>query len=134
MTALEQHIRAENAKRSAWVAEDPDNRCAFLTVEDASHWAKYGVHTVEQYELFQARAELWDVYKDVHGIRPRWMGIDEMSLAQVQAELESLYAEARAVREAEERAVREAEEADREHARRVEGALTSHPLTQKLFA
>ena len=31
-----------------------------------------------------------DVYKDIHGIRPRWMRSDTITLAQAEAELESL--------------------------------------------
>ena len=125
MTELEQHIRAKNDKTRAWVAEDPDNRWAMLPVEDAAHWAEYGVHTVAEYELFNARAELWDVYKDIHGIRPRWMGVWDMPLEAVQAELESLYAEARAEREAE-----EAEATAHEKA--VRDALSQNPLVQRL--
>ena len=32
-----------------------------------------------------------DVYKDIHGIRPRWMRFDDITLEQAEAELESLF-------------------------------------------
>lgn len=38
----------------------------------------------------QLVATHYDFYKDVHGIRPRWMNYDEMSEADIEAELESL--------------------------------------------
>lgn len=38
----------------------------------------------------QLAATHYDFYKDVHGVRPRWMNYDEMSEEQIEAELESL--------------------------------------------
>ena len=84
------HIRAENAKTRAWVDEDPDNRMAFTAIDNAEHWAKYGVTSVAEFKLYNARAELWDWYKEVHGIRPRWMNVWDMSLEEVEEELAAL--------------------------------------------
>ena len=42
----------------------------------------------------QLAATHYDFYKDVHGIRPRWMNYDEMSEADLEAQLEQLGREA----------------------------------------
>lgn len=54
----------------------------------------------------QLAATHYDFYKDVHGIRPRWMNYDAMTEAQLEAELEQLGKEAdvQAKREAEQHA------------------------------
>jgi len=38
----------------------------------------------------QLAATHYDFYKDVHGIRPRWMNYDDMTEAELEAELEQL--------------------------------------------
>ena len=45
----------------------------------------------------------WDMYKEIHNIRPRWMNLEEMSVEQLEAELDALTEEGRLVfaREAE---------------------------------
>jgi hypothetical protein len=42
----------------------------------------------------QLAATHYDFYKDVHGVRPRWMNYDEMTEAQLEAELDQLSKEA----------------------------------------
>jgi hypothetical protein len=43
-------------------------------VEDASHWAEYGITTGEELDQYLAFEDYVDTYKDVHNIKPRWMG------------------------------------------------------------
>lgn len=50
MSTLQSHIEARNAKSAAWVAEDPENRCASMMVSDPEYWAEMGVTTVEEFE------------------------------------------------------------------------------------
>ena len=33
---------------------------------------------------------VWDMYKDVHGIRPRWMHVDKMSIAELNSVIDQL--------------------------------------------
>lgn len=84
--ALQAHIEAENAK---WVAECKARGATAWTtmVSDPAHWAEYGVYTVAQYERQGLESSIWDLYKDVHGFRPRHMDMSSMS----DAELESVY-------------------------------------------
>ena len=76
---LAQYLRERNAKTEAWVAEDPDNRWAGMYTEDLSHWAEMGIYTVAQLERYDMETTIWDLYKDVTGIRPRHMDFKSMS-------------------------------------------------------
>lgn len=76
---LSEHLASRNAKTRAWIAEDPDNRWAGLYMEDLAHWAEIGVQTVAQFERYEMESTIWDLYKDVTGIRPRHMDFKSMS-------------------------------------------------------
>lgn len=45
----------------------------------------------------QLAATYYDFYKDVHGIRPRWMNLDAMTEQELEAELDLLEKEAKVV-------------------------------------
>lgn len=77
-TILTAYIRAQNAVTTAWIADGP-MRGACLTVEDAAHWAEYGVHTIAQYIRQGAEQYIWDLYKEVHGFRPRSINFSDMT-------------------------------------------------------
>jgi len=77
------HIKAENAKTLAWVAEDPQNRWAGTMVSDADHWAGYGVFSVDEYERYLAINMHSELYKGIHGIRPRWFDYDRMTTGEI---------------------------------------------------
>jgi hypothetical protein len=102
MLDLLSHIREINNKTLAWIAEDPKNRFAGIIEEDVAYWAEQGIHTAEDFELDSRRAEFWDFYKSVHGIRPRHLSVYQWDLETVTKELESLGAEAKVVWEREE--------------------------------
>lgn len=106
-------------------AQAKENGSPFEIVTDLDHWASYGVYSVEEFELYDARCTLCDLYKEVNGIRPRWMNIWEMSLEAVNAELESLRSQLTTEVEAE-------ENARIEHERRWEEAVNGQSLTQSL--
>jgi hypothetical protein len=72
MNELVAHIKAENAKTAAWVAEDPENRWAGYVVEDLAHWAEYDIYTVAEYEQYMLDVSYSDLYKEIYGVRPRY--------------------------------------------------------------
>jgi len=90
MKELIAHIEAQNAKTQEWVDADPTNRWAGFIVTDPNHWEEYGIYTVAQYEHYMAQVDVVEMYKEVHGIKPRWMNMDEMSIEELEAELQSL--------------------------------------------
>jgi hypothetical protein len=97
MSELLAHIKAENAKKQAWIDEDPENRWAGMILEDVDYWADMGVRTVEQYEAYMMRATIWDLFKDVNGFRPRHMDLDSMSLEELNELYDSLLVELKEV-------------------------------------
>ena len=89
MSTLLAHIQKRNAETQAWV-DAAEGRWAGMIVEDLEHWAGYGVTTVAQYDRYMMETSIWDLYKDVNGIRPRWMDFSAMSDANLSAEYDSL--------------------------------------------
>jgi len=87
--ALQAHIEASNAK---FVADCKARGATFwtTTVADPAHWAEYGVYTVAQYERYGLEQDVWELYKDVHGFRPRHMDMKSMSDAELESERDSL--------------------------------------------
>ncbi len=92
MQTLIQLLEARKAKTLAWIAEDPDNRWASYPVQELEHWHGYGIHTAEQFVAYEMRAQLYDLYKDVHGVRPRHLNMEKMSDEEIQLETDSLFA------------------------------------------
>jgi hypothetical protein len=88
--SLRKHIRAENARARAWVAEEPGNRWASQTIEDPAFWGKDGILTVAQYEREMLLQCFSDVYKSRLGVRPRGMNFAAMTTEEIQTELDNL--------------------------------------------
>lgn len=86
---LAEHLAALNAEKLAWMAAGPD-RWTGLWVEDLAHWHSMGVFTVEDFQRYDLIQLIWDMFKDVTGIRPRHMDFDSMSLADLQQEADRL--------------------------------------------
>jgi hypothetical protein len=88
---LAEHLAALNAEKLAWIAEDPNNRWTGLYVEDLAHWAEIGVLTVRDFKRYELESTIWELYKDVTGIRPRHMDIKSMSYEELESECDLLY-------------------------------------------
>lgn len=91
--SLAAYIAALNAESQAWVAEDPENRWSSGVIDDLDFWAKQGITTVEEFRFSSAVSEYSDSYKEMYGIRPRWMDFTGATAAEVEAEVKKLYAE-----------------------------------------
>jgi hypothetical protein len=88
---LANHIAALNAKAQAWIDEDPTNRFMCQYISDIAYWNSIGIHTVEDFERQELENTIWDVYKEVHGVRPRGLGLKDMSIAELKEMLNGLY-------------------------------------------
>jgi hypothetical protein len=82
---LAEHLAALNAEKQAWMDAGPDRWTGFW-VEDLAHWAEIGVHTVEDFKRYDLIQMIWEMYKDVTGIRPRHMDFNSMSMEDLQKE------------------------------------------------
>jgi hypothetical protein len=99
---LTQHLYNINAEAKA-------NGSPFEIVTDLAHWAKYEVYSVEDFEHYDARAEYWDLYKSVNGVRPRWVNFDEMTTEEIREDIRDLQAQLEYEVEAESKAKEEHE-------------------------
>jgi hypothetical protein len=86
---LAEHLVALNAEKQAWIDAGPDRWTGFYT-EDLSHWAEMGIHTVADFQRYELQSLVWEMYKDVTGIRPRHMDFDSMSIEDLQREVDYL--------------------------------------------
>jgi len=111
MQELMAHIKAENIKTKAWVAEDPKNRWAGLYPEDEAHWVERGITTLEALERDELECYIYDAHKTAFGVKGRHYDFKAMSLEELKAEAdyiskacdEQLELEARMEKEATER-------------------------------
>ena len=87
--ALKSHIERENAKTQLWIDADA-GRWATITVDSLDHWAENDVYTIAQYEHYQAVATHYDYYKDVNGIRPRWIDYTDYSTSEIESMISAL--------------------------------------------
>jgi hypothetical protein len=86
MMELMAHIKAENAKTKAWIAEDPKNRWAGLYPEDEAHWVERGITTVEALERDELATYIYEGHKDAFGVKGRHYDFGAMSLEELKAE------------------------------------------------
>lgn len=111
MQELMAHIKAENIKTKAWVAEDPKNRWAGLYPEDEAHWVERGITTLEALERDELECYIYDAHKTAFGVKGRHYDFKAMSLQELKDEAdyisracdEQMELEARMEKEATER-------------------------------
>jgi hypothetical protein len=90
---LQTHIESLNA-----YCESLYGKQGFRTVSDPEHWAKYGVHTVQDFEKYQVASGVYDLHKEVHGFKPSWGELMKLSVEVLEAEYNSLMLEAEQLR------------------------------------
>lgn len=106
MEELLAHVKAENVKTQAWVAEDPANRWAGLYSEDAQDWIDRGITTLEQLRRDELEMFIYDACKSTLGYRPSYQALKAMTMAELEAEADRVgEACAREIEEQEARAV-----------------------------
>lgn len=86
---LHEYLEAENQKAKDYMDAHPG--CWICTTtSDEKHWAEYGIHTVEDYKRYILECSISDAHKDLYGCRPRYMNFKEMTMEQLEAELEKI--------------------------------------------
>ena len=86
MEKLLAHIKAENIKTKAWVAEDPKNRWAGLYPEDEAHWVERGITTLEALERDELETYIYDAHKTAFGCKGRHYDFNSMTLQELKDE------------------------------------------------
>lgn len=90
MMTAQERAQQINAATTAWINEAPGRWSTYL-VEEASHWEEYGITTGDQLDAYLAFQNYVDCYKDVHGIKPRWMNWEQKTAGEWEEELDKLY-------------------------------------------
>ena len=86
MQELIEHVKAENVKTKAWVAEDPKNRWAGLYPEDEASWVERGITTLEDLERDELECYIYDEHKTAFGCKGRHYNFKAMSLQELKDE------------------------------------------------
>lgn len=84
------HIKNENAKIEAWVAEDPKNRWSGTYITDVEYWEERKVFTVADLERDELINYIYDGHKDAYGFRNRGYDFDSMSMDELKAEADRI--------------------------------------------
>ena len=118
------------AQDEMWIERVGSANCgAVTTAEDVVKMSKDGVDSVESYELLEMRNTFSDVYKDVHGFRPRHVNPWAMTREELDLEFASVARFAQWERDAEDAYAR-AEEAAvaRENELRTAVSILPNPV------
>lgn len=60
------------------------------TNTDIQYWIDQGVNSVEDYQRMEAQSYHYDLFKEVHGIRPRWYKYSEMTAEEIWKDVDFL--------------------------------------------
>lgn len=88
-TALASHLAKIAADTRAFVAADPNN-WACHPVEDVQFWVDQGISTVEQFEKHSLASEVYDFHKEVWGFKPSWKSLTDLSIVELEIEMDKL--------------------------------------------
>ena len=64
-----------------------------LMIEDEKHWIEYGIFTLRDLVRDNLINYIWDEYKSINGIRPRFMNFNKMSIRELRKEVNYLMKE-----------------------------------------
>ena len=84
---LAQALETRNAITSAWIAEDPTNRCAMLLDTNLADWASYGVTSAEELEHYLLVSNVFEMNREVYGYKLCWEDLTSLSIEQLEGEL-----------------------------------------------
>ena len=88
MTLLE-HIKAINAEAYAKMEATKGLVIGMIT-EDLDHWAGYGISTPSQLDRYFTEQAVYNIHKDVYGVRCKYSRLTEMSDEELDNELKGL--------------------------------------------
>lgn len=118
MSELKEYLQELNKQAES-------NGSPFRIVEDLKHWERYNISTVNEFIRYNNEQEIWDLYKEVHGIRPRHIKFKNMNDEEIKKMAEDLNATITKQIEA-------AEAEEEKHKMKYKLATTCEDLTQPL--
>lgn len=109
---------------AAWVAEDPANRWAASSTQDAAHWAGMGITTVEAYNHYCLVCDVYETTREVFGYKPNWAHLNGLTTAELETQAAHLAKWAREEQDAIAREEAQIVADDKAHAEATAKALT----------
>lgn len=61
-----------------------------LMVENPKHWEDYGIYNLRDFVRYNLETYIWDEFKSVNGIRPRFMNFKEMGIRELRRQVNLL--------------------------------------------
>lgn len=83
------HLKLQ-AHLNSIAAKDKASGNLFTIVTDLDHWIGYDVHSVAQFEHYEAESAYIEHYKDINNIKPRWIDFSKLSTEKIYEELNTL--------------------------------------------
>lgn len=94
MITAAQFAKQANDMTRQWLASCPGGAAGFLS-EEPSYWAEQGIFTGEDLDRSMAVETYSDAYKEIHGIRPRWVNWEGAPAAEIWEAVKSLSSDGR---------------------------------------
>ena len=87
-----EHVELQNHLNKIAEKNREDGSCLVLCT-DLEHWISNDVNSVDELEHTLAQACHYDFYKEIHGIKPRWILYSKMTTEEINKDIKSLEAE-----------------------------------------
>jgi hypothetical protein len=71
--------------------EDKASGNLFSVVTDLEHWADSNIHTVAEFEHYDAQSTHYESYREVHNIKPTWINYSAMTTEEIRKHTEILF-------------------------------------------
>ena len=104
--ALKEYIELENANFKAKAEKEGFTICGEV-ITDITHWAEVGINSIEEYIHDSLATSYSEFYKEIHGIKPRWINYNDMSISDLEKEIASLVEQSKSNEEREEQYILE---------------------------
>ena len=92
--AMSRHMGDEypaTAEEYAKMLNSEKTGSGFRLVEDPEHWDQYGIHTGKELAKYLAIEDFRDAFKEVHGVRPRHVDFDSLSIDRLESKTKNLW-------------------------------------------
>ncbi len=85
------YIKKHNEEARKYNEENKDTgNWKGLMIEEKQHWIDYGIFTLKDLVRQNLIDYIWDEYKSVNGIRPRFMNFSKMGIRELRQEVNYL--------------------------------------------
>jgi len=85
------YIKKSNEKAKKYNLENKGTgNFMSLMIENPKHWEDYGIYNLRDFVRYNLETYIWDEFKSVNGIRPRFMNFKEMGIRELRRQVNLL--------------------------------------------